>query len=105
MKRIFEAWAETPQEFCDILRDRGVTPEAAERVHRILWQTADLVCPMAALLSEQYFVSEYAYAIDYVIRHGGDLPKPEFSHMFPKNYPDFNYTEGIAEELKKYGFL
>ena len=35
-----------------------------------------------------------SYAIDYVIRHRCDLPKPEIDELFPKNYPDYNYYEG-----------
>ena len=32
---------------------------------------ADTVCPMMACMDEQGFVSEYAYAIDYVIKVSG----------------------------------
>lgn len=59
-----------------------------------VWQIADVVCPMMACAGEQAFIHEYAFAMDYVIRHRGDLPKPKMTLLFP-DYP--NYTE----ELKK----
>ena len=37
----------------------------------------------------------YAYAIDYVIWHRCDLPKPDIDGLFPRNYPDYNYWEGL----------
>ena len=99
---IFEGWAETPKEIYDRIGSRGVTLERAERIHKLVWQIADLVCPMMACDDEQMFVGEYAYAIEYVIRHGGDLPKPEIKHVFPQNYPDYDYMKGIAEEIGGY---
>ena len=99
---IFEGWAETPNEIYDRIASRGVTPERAKHIHKLVWQIADLVCPMMACDHEQAFVSEYAYAIEYVITHDGDLPKPEIKHIFPENYPDYDYTKGIAEEIGEY---
>ena len=49
---------------------------------------------MMACMEEQAFMSEYAYAIDYVIRHDFDLPKPDMVLLFPKNYSDYRYSEG-----------
>ncbi len=103
--QVFEAWAETPEEIYDRIRNRGVTKEQAVHIHKLVWQIADLVCPMMACDHEQMFVSEYAYAIEYVIKHDGDLPKPEIKHIFPSNYPDYEYTKGIAEEIQKYELL
>ena len=57
---------------------------------------------MMECITEQAFVSEYAYAIEYVIRHNGNLPKPEIKWMFPTNYEDYNYTEGIAKEIGEF---
>ena len=42
---------------------------------------------------------KYAYAIEYVLRHDGDLPKPDITHMFPTNHPDYHYDRGIAVEI------
>lgn len=83
------------------IRIDGYTLEKAEHIHKLIWQVADLVCPMMECITEQAFVSEYAYAIEYVIRHDGDLPKPEIGWMFPTNYEDYKYTEGIAKEIDK----
>lgn len=91
---IFEGRAEFPQEVYEVISKYGVSEAEAELIHKMIWQIADLVCPMIACMSEQAFVSEYAYAIDYVIRHRCDLPKPEIDELFPKNYPDYNYYEG-----------
>lgn len=92
---IFESRAELPEEVYDIIKEYGVSETEAELIHKMIWQIADLVCPMIACMSEQAFVSEYAYAIDYVIRHRCDLPKPEIDELFPRNYPDYHYYEGL----------
>ena len=47
--------------------------------------------------------SIYAYAIDYVIRHRCDLPKPDIDGLFPRNYPDYNYWEGLlVDKVNEY---
>ena len=56
---------------------------------------------MLACVTEQAFVSEYAYAIEYAARHGGDLPKPEIGTLFPTNYPDYDYTQGVAALIRE----
>ena len=99
---LFEDWAETPEEVLGRIKIDGYTLEKAENIHKLIWQIADLVCPMMECINEQAFVSEYAYAIEYVIRHDGDLPKPEIKWMFPTNYEDYHYTEGIAKEIESY---
>ena len=96
---LFEAWAETLDEVCHLLGKRFTLADA-EHIHKLIWQVADLVCPMMALESEQFFVGEYAYAIEYVIRHDGVLPKPEIKRGVPSNYKDYNDNEGIAEEIE-----
>lgn len=100
---IFTGYAETPQEVSLRMQSLGSAETDAEKVFRRVWQIADLVCPMIACIDEQAFVQEYAYAIDYVIRHNCDLPKPEISSLFPKNYLDYEYWKGsIVEELNRY---
>ena len=102
-KVIFESYAETPQEIYDRIQKYGVSETEAKWIHKMVWQIADLVCPMIACMSEQAFVSEYAYAIDYVIRHSGNLPKPEMGLLFPKNYPEYHYWEGpLIEKINTY---
>ena len=104
-KEIFEGWAETPEEVYDRTKEYGVTPEGAVLIHKEMWQIADLVCPKMACATEHGFISEYAYDVDYVIRHKGDLPKPEIRLLFPQNYEDYHYTEGVAKEIGKYEFM
>lgn len=101
-KKLFEVWAETPEEVFGYVNEYGVTPEQAEHIHKLVWQAADLLCLMMACVTEQAFVSEYAYSIEYVIRHDGELPKPEMSLLFPTNYKDYHYWEGIAATIRKY---
>ncbi len=102
-KFIFEGCAETSQEIYNRIQKYGVSETEAEWIHKMVWQIADLVCPMIACMSEQAFVSEYAYAIDYVIRHGGDLSKPDIVELFPRNYSDYNHRDGsLIEKTKKY---
>ena len=97
---LFTPFAELPGELIDFGKVTGATTETAEHVHEILWQIADLVCPMMACISEQGYINEYAYAIDYVIRHNGTLPKPEFKRrsLFPGNYKNYHYWEAVTEE-------
>ena len=102
-KDIFESCAEFPQEIYERVQTYGVSAADAERIHKMVWQIADLVCPMIACMSEQAFVSEYVYAIDYVIRHRYDLPKPDIDSLFPRNYPDYNYWEGLlVDKVNEY---
>ena len=102
-KVIFESYAETPHEIYDRIQKYRVSETEAEWIHKMIWQIADLVCPMIACMSEQAFVSEYAYAIDYVIRRGCDLPKPDIAELFPRNYSDYNYREGpFVDKVNKY---
>ena len=102
-QNIFEGYAEDPDEVFSRAEESGykITHEKAEHIHKLVWQIADIVCPMIVCTDEQAFVSEYAYAIEYVIRHDGNLQKPEMQGLFPKNYADYRYEEGIAEEMRK----
>ena len=68
----------------------------------------ELWCRFLSYLYEQAYISEYAYALEYVVNHA-DLPFPEYGEwgFFPTNYPDFDYTEGISEyyENISHGYL
>ena len=100
---IFESYAETPQEVYERVQAYGVSETEADWIHKMVWQIADLVCPMIACMSEQAFVSEYVYAIDYVIRHRRELPKPDIGTLFPRNYSDYNYWEGLlVDKVNEY---
>ena len=97
---MFEPDAESPEEVYNRVND--ITEEKAKHIHKLIWQIADIVCPMMAYIGEQAFISEYAYAIEYVIMHNGDLPKPEMETVFPTNYSDYHYEDGIAGEIREY---
>lgn len=100
---IFEGRAETVEEVYEKTKYAGITESNAEIVHKMIWQIAEVVCSMLSCLGEQAFVSEYAYAIDYIIRHNGDLPEPKMGLLFPKNYPDYHYWEGsLIEKINTY---
>lgn len=102
VKEVFERFAETVEEVSVRAVENGNRENDSVHLHKVLWKIAELICPMMACITEQAFTSEYAYAIDYVIRHDGDLPKPEMREIFPINYSDYHYWEGIGEEVSKY---
>ena len=62
-----------------------------------------LWCGMLSKYGEITFTYEFAYGADYVIRRKGKLPPPEFPEsqglLFPTNYPDFHYWEGIGAHI------
>ena len=86
-ERLFGTWAE------EEINAYGLTAEKAAHVRKLVEQIAELVCPMMACADKQLFDFQYEYAIEYVIRHGGALPKPEIRHVFPTNYPDYQWIE------------
>ena len=105
MRVIFDSFAENPEEVEIRMSSCCTAKEASENVYKRIRQIAELVCPMMACLSEQAFVSEYAYAIDYVVKHEGNLPKPVMKDLFPTNYPDYRYWEGIANVIQEYALF
>ena len=60
------------------------------------------IVPLPVLLFPHHLSDAVELRIEYVIRHDGDLPKPEIKWMFPTNYEDYHYTEGIAKEIESY---
>lgn len=102
-KEKFKGYAETVQEVFERAKNYGASETDAERIYKKIWQIADLICPMLACIEEQAFVTEYAYAIDYVIKQKTDLPKPNMSLLFPTNYRDYQYWEGpLIEKIHAY---
>lgn len=104
----FDSFAETPDEIQGHLRritGQEFPLNDVNRIHKAICRIADIVCPMMASMAEQGFVGEYAYTIDYVIRHGESLPKPIMGPLYPTNYKDFHPFEGIGEEVRKYTVL
>lgn len=106
-KEIFDPLAETPDEVKRILErkkkddsSKSILTDHAEQVFRCLQIIERLWCTSMACVCEQIYIPELAYAFDYVIMNRGKLPAPEFQgdwSMFPQNYKDYNYTEGLAE--------
>lgn len=101
---IFTGYAETPEEVFERVKRDGVTREKAEHIFKLVWQIADIVCPMMACPARS-FVYQYAQAIEYVINHNGDLPKPEISHLYPKNYPHYSELLETAREIEEYELI
>lgn len=101
-KYIIQKDAEFPGELLEHALLKDANPETAQHVHKILWQIADLICPMMASMTEHGFINEYAYAIDYVIRHAGDLTKPEINGFFPENYETYRYWEVVTEGISAF---
>ncbi len=104
-KELFEGYLETKEEMKELL-DRltiYVTADMADYVFVCLQTIKKLWCQMIACRVEQVFIDELAYAADYVIEKKGDLPPPKFEthSLFPTNYDDFNYTQGIAKYFNK----
>ncbi len=101
MEELFEGWAEYPDDVRDWLSKLGADPDDAPKVYLLLWQIAQIVCPMISCEYEQAFIREYAYAIEYVVKHDGTLDPPVMDGLFPKNYDDYNYwNEGVSKQIE-----
>ena len=76
----------------------------------------NLIAPICARLmraiDEQFFIGEYAYVFDYVLRHKGELPAPEYGSLeyrmdkhepfFPINYEGFDITDNLSGKFEEY---
>ena len=104
-KRIlFEGHAENCQEVYSIMVnhyvEKNTSMTLAEKVFGDLQFLESLWCRAIACVGEQIYIPELAYELDYVFRNSGKLSKPEYESklsLFPNNYENFNYTEGIAD--------
>ena len=105
-KQIFEPRAETQDEIKAILdtmykehSDEKLSDDNIDLVVRCLMIIEKLWCTSIACVCEQIYIPELAYAFEYVVKRRGELPAPVFggaSSLFPDNYENYNYTEGIA---------
>lgn len=105
-KELFEGMTETKEEVAAILVcyknslkcSIEITAQLVDYTYHCLQLVKVLWCTFIACSSEQAYIPEFAYAFEYVIKHKGNLPMPEYrrSFFFPKNYRDFNFTEDIA---------
>ena len=85
-KELFEGSAETKEEVKHVMMERrkqgeksvsNISDDAVERTYRCLNCIAELWCRNIACLYEQIYIPEMAYEFDYVLKHDGNLPKPE----------------------------
>lgn len=107
--KIFEPNAETREEIVYILKRmyeksakvaENIEDSHIDQVIRCLDIIEKLWSKGISCVCEQIYIPELAYAFDYVIKHRGVLPEPEFQgewSIFPQNYEAYNYTEGIAD--------
>ncbi|WP_295917100.1 hypothetical protein [uncultured Anaerovibrio sp.] len=106
-KQIFDSHAETQDEINAILHkmykehsDERLNDDNTDLVGRCLMIIEKLWCTSIACAYEQIYIPELAYAFEYVVKRRGELPEPVFrgaSSLFPDNYENYNYSEGIAE--------
>ena len=103
-RELFVGSLETVEEVAAMLGHLHIDKGRAAYVYKCLQPMERLLCGMIGCLYEQPFVSELAYAVDYVIRRDGEVEMPAFnrpSDLFPVNYKDFRYNEGIAKDIEK----
>ena len=79
----------------------GLPKERAAYVHKCLQPIKQLLCNMIGRLIEQPLVHELAYAVDYAVRQDGEVDPPVIDLLFPHNYKDFHYNEGIAKDIQR----
>lgn len=102
---LFIGYLETEEEVADMLGDMHIDKNRAAYVYKCLQPMELLLCGMIGCLYEQPFISELVYAVDYVIQRDGEMEMPVFcskADLFPKNYKDFNYCEGIAKDIEEF---
>lgn len=109
IKGLFEPHAETKDEIRSILeywsRPSGVSFELSSKSLDVLFIKLTILEKIwARFLSSRYeqaYIEEFAYAFEYVLSDtDGKIAEPEYKNefsLFPSNYENFDYTEGIAE--------
>lgn len=103
-QKLFIGYLETVGEVADMLGHMCIDKGRAAYVYKCLQPMELLLCNMIGCLYEQPFISELSYAVDYVIRREGEVEMPKFNRptdLFPVNYKDFCYNEGIAKDIEK----
>ena len=103
---LFEGKAETQEEVSDVLKNTFGLESALEMSPGVFHQMKlirRLWCHMIASTREQVFLSELAFALEYVLDRHGDLPDPQFrceGDLFPCNYEDFYCGEHPFSHLE-----
>lgn len=97
-KELFDAWMEDEEEISARLQGLNLGEVDSNFVYQCVQPIELLWCQMISCIKEQVFVSELAYAADYILARNGAVPAPEFQQketdLFPTNYENFNYWEG-----------
>ena len=108
MERLFDPLAETKEEIFRLLEhwNRKIPEdpvpcsiETTGQVYQKMEILKDLWCTFLSCTNEQAYIPEYAYAFEYAFKHGEILKMPKYPGkwcLFPQNYRNFDYTEGIA---------
>lgn len=101
---LFDGRLETEEEIVDHLERMHLDTNRSGYVYKCLQPIKQLLCRMISCKTEQVFIFELVYAVDYVLRRDGDMEAPVFispTALFPDNYRDFCYSEGIAEDVQR----
>lgn len=96
---LFDETIESVEEISDFLSYKKFDYSDSEYIYKCIQPIELLWCQMIGCRIEQVYISELAYAADYVISRKGEVDPPIFHKysLFPQNYEDFHYQEGIAE--------
>lgn len=99
---LFDGMLETEEEVADHLGYMKLDKSRSGYAYKCLQPIKQLLCHMIGCEAEQVFVSELVYAVDYVLRRNGEVEAPIFDRpcdLFPSNYKDFHYNEGIGKDI------
>ena len=112
-RKLFEAHAGSTQEIYDSLvavdrSYRKCSQETDNVLFEDLQKSYNIIktiwCKSLACISEQIYIPEIAYAFEYIVDRKGNLPQPEIQEglgLFPSNYVDYDYTEGVAKRFEE----
>ena len=96
---LFEWWAGTPQDVYERSRLYKKIKIDSEQVYKKLYQIADLICPMLASEERSYIINDYAYSIDFIIRHKGNLPAPTINGSLMPKYLGYDYKKSTMAKM------
>ena len=108
---LFEIRYETKGDIRYILKNYGdkveIDESETEKIFKMYQTIKMLWLRMVSNVGEIAFLSEYAYAFEYVRSKGADIPLPEYENedIFPCNYDGYDYDRGIAEYFDSIIFL
>ena len=102
-KYLFDRYIKNEQDIIFWLKNMNLKQVNLSCERRCIDLIILLWCQMISCNIEQVFISELGYALDYVMSRRGNIEFPSFTEysLFPQNYNDFKYWEGIAEYFEK----